>query len=386
MPTDSSVFRGVRKHMRLVTIESCAPGMKLGKAVLTEQGQVLLGYGYELTQGIIHRLRDMGIHQLYIDDPRTEDIVVEETIREETRRVVQTALQQCMNYVRASGSGSGGGRIVTFSKLVADCVKHIVDDVVYNRNLPIVHIRQTAAAGDPLEQHFMNNALNVSVFATKLAMAEGVSADELRTVCAAALFHDIGKLLVPQALLSKRTKLSEEDLRTLRRHTELGYKVLKDDASVSLVAAQCALQHHERVDGLGYPFGLRGQDIHPYAKLIGMIDAYDALVSHRSYRNAMLPHEAMDYLYANVESAYDRGKVEQFRNKVAIFPPGTAVTLNTGEKGVVSRLDSSCLQRPTVRVLTDPKGEDLKTPYELPLTKHLNVMIRSVGDIRSHAG
>jgi len=369
--------------MRLVTIESCAPGMKLGKAVLTEQGQVLLGNGYELTPGIIHRLRDMGIHQLYIDDPRTEDIIVEETIREETRRVVQTALQQCMNYVRGAGSG---GRIVTFSKLVADCVKHIVEDVVYNRNLPIVHIRSTAAAGDRFEQHFVNNALNVSVFATKLAMTEGVSTDELRTVCAAALFHDIGKLLVPQALLAKRTKLSDEEVRELRRHTELGYKLLKDDASVSLVAAQCALQHHERVDGLGYPFGLRGQDIHPYAKLIGMIDAYDALVSHRSYRNAMLPHEAMDYLYANVESAYDRSRVEQFRNKVAIFPPGTTVTLNTGEKGVVSRLDSSCLQRPTVRVLTDPKGEDLKTPYELPLTKHLNVMIRSVGDIRSHAG
>ncbi|WP_309122451.1 HD domain-containing phosphohydrolase [Paenibacillus sp.] len=371
--------------MRLVTIESCAPGMKLGKAVLTEHGQVLLGYGYELTQPVILRLRNMGIHQLYIDDPRTDDIVVEETIREETRRLVHGSLQQCMDYVRAGGP-AGGGRVVTFSRLVSDSVNSIVDDVVLNRNMPIVHIRSTAATGDKLEHHFVNNALNVSVFATKLAMAEGASADELRTVCAAALFHDIGKLLVPQELLSKRTRLSDEDLRTLRRHAELGYRLLKNDGSVSLVAAQCALQHHERVDGLGYPFGLRGSDIHPYAKLIGMIDAYDALVSHRSYRNAMLPHEAMDYLYANVESAYDRGKVEQFRNKVAIFPPGTAVTLNTGEKGVVSRLDSSCLQRPTIRVLTNPNGEELKTPYELQLAKHLNIMIRSVGDIRSYAG
>ncbi len=370
--------------MRLVTIESCAPGMKLGRAVLTEQGQVLLGYGYELTQSVIHRLQAMGVHQLYIDDPRTEDIIVEETIREETRRRVHGALQQVMAYVRANGAG--GGRIVTFSQLVADSVKHIVDDVVYNRNMPIVHIRSTAATGERLDQHFINNALNVSVFATKLAMAEGLAKEELSTVCAAALFHDLGKLLIPQTLLTKRTKLSEEELRTIRRHPELGYKLLKDDASVSLVAAQCALQHHERVDGLGYPFGLRGDDIHPYAKLIGMIDAYDALVSHRSYRNAMLPHEAMDYLYANVESAYDRGKVEQFRNKVAIFPPGTTVTLNTGEKGVVSRLDSSCLQRPTVRVLTAPNGEELKTPYDLPLTRHLNVMIRSVGDFRSFAG
>jgi len=359
--------------------------MKLGKAILTEEGQVLLGYGYELSQSMIHRLRNLGIHQLYIDDPRTDDIVIEETLREETRRIVHSSLLQCMEYVRTGGAGAGG-KIATFSRLIESSVKHIVDDVAYNRSMPIVHIRSTAATGDRLDQHFVNNALNVAVFATKLAMSEGVPANDLRTVCAAALFHDIGKLLVPKGLLTKRTRLTDEDVQEIRRHTELGYKLLKDDGSVSLVAAQCALQHHERVDGLGYPFGLKGDDIHPYAKLVGMIDAYDALVSPRSYRNAMLPHEAMDYLYANVESAYDRGKVEQFRNKVAIFPPGTAVTLNTGEQGVVSRLDSSCLQRPTVRILNDHNGEELKTPYDLQLSKHLHIMIRSVGDIQSNAG
>jgi len=370
--------------MRLVTIDSCAPGMRLGKAILTDEGQVLLGYGYELTQGIINRLRNMGIHQLYIDDPRTEDIVIEETLREETRRVVHYSLSQCMDYIQ-SGGAAGGGRLVTFSRLINESVQLIVDDIMYSRHVPILHIRDTAVTGDSIERHFANNALNVAVFASKLALGEGATAEELRTVCSAALFHDVGKLLLPKALLTKRMKLTEKEMDEIRRHTELGYKLLKDDGTVSLVAAQCALQHHERMDGLGYPYGLKGNDIHPYAKLIGMIDAYDALISPRSYRNAMLPHEALDYLYANVERAYDRCKVEQFRNKVAIFPPGTAVTLNTGERGVVSRIDASCLQRPTVRVLTNPAGEELKTPYELQLTKHLNIMIRSVGDAPSFA-
>jgi len=370
--------------MRLVTIDSCSPGMRLGKSLFSDEGQVLLGFGCQLTEGIIGRLRGMGIHQLYIDDPRTDDIVIEETLREETRRAVYQALAQCLDYVRAGGAS--GSRTVTFSRLISEGVKLLVDDVVYNRNVPIVHIRSTAPMARGLDQDFCNNALNVAVFASKLALDEGASADELRTVCTAALLHDIGKLLIPAKLLSKRTPLTEEELREVRRHTELGYRLLKDDGSVSLVAAQCALQHHERVDGHGYPYGLKGGDIHPYAKLIGMIDAYDALVSPRSYRDAMLPHEAMDYLYANAESAYDRCKVEQFRNKVAIFPPGTPVTLNTGEQGVVSRLDASCLQRPTVRVLTNHNGEELKAPYDLQLSKHLNVMIRSVGECQSQAG
>jgi len=371
--------------MRLESIETCAPGMKLGKAIFNEDGQVLLGYGYELTQSIIKRLRNMGIHQLYIEDPRTDDIVIEETIREETRRIVHTGLQQCMDYVHAGGHAPDG-KLTTFSKLLGESVAHILDDVVYNRNMPIVHIRSMVVGDSGPEEHFCSNALNVAVFATKLAMTEGAGTDDLRTVCTAALLHDIGKLLIPRELLMKRTALTDDEMNEVRRHTTLGYKLIKEDGSVSLVAAQCALQHHERVDGRGYPFGLKGDEIHPYAKLIGMIDAYDALVSHRSYRNAMLPHEAMDYLYANVESAYDRCKVEQFRNNVAIFPPGTSVTLTTGERGVVSNLDSSCLQRPTVRVLTNPVGEELKTPYDLQLSKHLNVMIRSVGELRSNAG
>ncbi|MCI3926837.1 HD domain-containing protein [Paenibacillus sp. TRM 82003] len=371
--------------MRLVTIETCAPGMKLDKSILSDEGQVLLGYGYELTPGIINRLRNMGVHQLYIDDPRTEDILIEETLREETRRTVYTALHQCMDYVKSNGLSSDG-RVTTFSKLIGESVSAIIDDVTYNRNVPIVHVRSVATMHDSPENHYCNNALNVAVFASKLAMSEGCGNDDLRTVCTAALFHDLGKLLIPKQLLMKRGKLTEDELLDIRRHTELGYKLLKEDGSISLVAAQCALQHHERVDGKGYPYGLKGNDIHPFAKLIGMIDAYDALVSPRAYRNAMLPHEAMDYLYANVESAYDRCKVEQFRNKVAIFPPGTTVTLNTGERGVISRIDSSCLQRPTVRVLTNPVGEELKTPYDLQLSKHLSIMIQSVGEAQSHAG
>lgn len=371
--------------MRLVPIQLCAAGMRLGRSILSDQGHVLLGSGFELTASVIRRLAQLGIHQLYINDPRTEDIVVEETLREETRRFVHNSLLQCADYIHEGGF-SAKGRIITLSRLIGEAADRLVEDVVYDRNGPVVHIRQTVAIAESAKRQFCDNALNVAVLTTKLLLAEGASRDNLLLMCTAALFHDIGKLLVPAQLLTKRSALTEEELRAVRLHTELGHKAIKEDGSLSLIAAQCALQHHERMDGLGYPFGLKGDDIHPYAKLIGMTDAYDALVSPRSYRSAMLPHEAMDYLYANVESAYDHSKVEQFRNKVAIFPPGTAVTLNTGERGVVSRLDASCLQRPTVRVLTNPRGEDLKSPYDLQLSKHLSIMIRSVGELQSHAG
>lgn len=366
--------------MKLVSIDSCSPGMKLGRTIYTDDGKVLLGYGFELTQGSINRLRGMGIHQIYIDDPRTGDITIKEVLSSATRNNVYKALNQCIEYIRNKSKGPASEyRFVTFSKLIFESAAMIISDVTENQTEPIIHIRTTALASDSVEDHFCNNALNVAVIAVKLAMLEGAKTEELRSVCLAALFHDIGKLLIPNTLLTKSAKLSEEEMATIRRHTELGYKFLKEDGTVPLTVAQCALQHHERIDGLGYPYGLKDQKIHPFAKLVGMVDAYDALISHRSYREAMLPHDAMDFLYAHSHTAFDHKKVELFRNNVAIFPPGMTVTLSTGEQGVISQLDLLNLQRPTVRILTDIQGEPLAAPYDLPLSKHLNIMIRSVG-------
>lgn len=367
--------------MRLESIDTCAPGMRLGKEIVSEEGQVLLGNGFELTQNIIGRLRRIGVRHLYIADPRTDDIVIAETLREETRSRVHSSLLESAARMRSPG-GSAAARLDAFVRTVNDCVPLILADVMDRRSDPILHIRSTATTRHHPDNHFCNNALNVAVLASKLAMMTGsVSAPgDLRAVCAAAIAHDIGKLAVPEHLLTKRSALTEAEAAEMRRHAELGYKLLKDSGIVPDDVATCALQHHERVDGLGYPHGLKEGDIHPVAQLVGMLDAYDALISPRSYRNAMLPHEALEYLYACVGTAYGRDQVEQFRNKVAIFPPGTRVTLSTGEQGVVSRLDMTCLHRPTVRVLTNPAGEPLRSPREVHLSRQLNIMIRSVRD------
>jgi HD-GYP domain-containing protein (c-di-GMP phosphodiesterase class II) len=142
------------------------------------------------------------------------------------------------------------------------------------------------------------------------------------------------------------------------------------------------LQHHERLDGSGYPRGIRGEEIHDFAKWIGLVDSYDAMTTNRVYRAAMLPHQAMEVLYTGADSLYEKSKVEHFRDRVAIYPLGATVTLNTGETGVVVDVNSQFAQRPIVRILEDQEGQTLKEPYEIDLSTHLSVIVTGIGNVQ----
>lgn len=145
-----------------------------------------------------------------------------------------------------------------------------------------------------------------------------------------------------------------------------------------LLAAHCAFQHHERENGSGYPRGIKGNEIHDYAKLIAIIDSYDAMTTHRPYRLAMLPHQAMEILFSGVETLYDYKKVALFRDNVAIYPLGLSVKLSTGEKGVVVVINPAIPQRPTIRIMEGADGEKITQPYEVDLSKQLTVFVSEV--------
>ncbi|MNC14638.1 Cyclic di-GMP phosphodiesterase response regulator RpfG [compost metagenome] len=212
-----------------------------------------------------------------------------------------------------------------------------------------------------------------------LGIAHGYSREELRIIGLGSLLHDIGKTQIPVKIIQKPGMLSDEEFRHMQAHTEIGYRILKDEPNIPLLAAHCALQHHERIDGSGYPRGLKGPQIHEYAKWLGVADSYDAMTSNRIYKKAMLPHQAVEALYVGSGTLYEQKQLELFRDRVAIYPLGLTVKLSTGESGVVVKIDPTIPHRPVVRVLHDPDGEPV-VPYELDLGSKLSVVIVDVTD------
>jgi uncharacterized domain HDIG len=361
--------------MRLVATKACPPGARLAKCIFNEQGLVLLGERVELTQSMLDRLISHGIHYIYIEDHRTDDIVVPDLITDATRsRAIQELRTQFRKIVDENIRSRGMASIQT-GKHLRSLMELILDDLTRNKDALIMITNMSIT-----DHYLFSHSLNVSMYATLLGMAMGMSKDELMVLGLGALLHDIGKMQLPLDLLYKPGKLTDDEFALVKQHAEIGFKLLKDIPNLPLISAHCAYQHHERVDGSGYPRGLKGDEIHEYAKLIGLCDVYDAMTSHRSYRSAHLPHDAMEMIYAVSGKHFEQEHIELFRSKVAIYPLGMTVKLSTGETGVVVDLNASCLHRPVVRVLEDEFGQALKEPYEIDLSKRLSISIEGISE------
>ena len=196
----------------------------------------------------------------------------------------------------------------------------------------------------------ISNMVNVSILATKLGMGIGYQREALIGLALAGLLHDVGMLQLPESLLMNPGKLSEEDRAKIRQHPEFGFQMLSKLGAQYAWLAQVAWQEHERWDGRGYPRGLRGEQIHEYARIIGIVDIFDALMSPRPYRRRMLPHEAIRELLTAEKSSFPNQIIKALVQQFSLFPLGTMVQLNTGEVGVVTQLNQRYPLRPVVSV------------------------------------
>ncbi|QMV42953.1 HD-GYP domain-containing protein [Cohnella cholangitidis] len=361
--------------MIIMHTSQCRPGMKLGRSIYTEQGHVLAGRGFVLTEHAINKLQQLGLPYLHIEEQGTEDIAPDQAIRDETIIVLHGALTHVMDELSGGVKDKLSPSVVRFC---FDASKLLIDDLRTRRNhlcLP-VHLTTTLTDGD--KQHFLEHAMNVGVCATRLGLDEGLVGEDLQALAMGAMLHDVGRLLLPDGL---KARVTQND-KLYMTHAELGFKLLRD-SGFPLMAAHCALFHHERMDGSGYPFGLEGRKIHPHHQWISIFDMFDTLVNGRGNGAPMLPHEALEVLYGGAGTLYDMDKVCRLRDDMALFPRGTTVRLSTGELGVVSALHDDTKQRPIVRVIRTPEGQLLPQPYEVDLKRQLDLMISGVGNDKS---
>ena len=184
------------------------------------------------------------------------------------------------------------------------------------------------------------------------------------------MLHDVGKMIVSQVILNKEEKLTEKELEMMRKHVEYSRTILEQTHGITDTAITLAAQHHERVDGTGYPLGLKGEEISYYAKAVAIADVYDAMTSNRCYQENYLPTEVLKKLYEWSSYHYDRTLVEQFIRCVGIYPVGTLVRLESGLVGVIIQNGEKSLLQPVVRIIYNTRnGSYVRMPYEMDLAK-----------------
>jgi HD-GYP domain-containing protein (c-di-GMP phosphodiesterase class II) len=230
----------------------------------------------------------------------------------------------------------------------------------------------------------ISNMVHVSILAAKLGMGLGYQREALVGLALAGLLHDVGMFQLPESLLSNPGKLNEEDRAKIRQHPEMGFQMLSKLGSQYAWLAQVAWQEHERWDGSGYPRGLREGQIHEYARIIGIVDIFDALMSPRSYHRRLLPHEAVRELLISEKSSFPSQVIKALIQQFSLFPIGTAVRLNTGEVGVVSSLNPRYPLRPAVSVTQGLNGPAVGTGRLVDLST--TTLVHIVEVVGSEAG
>ncbi len=354
--------------MRLVETSTKLTDTYLGKAIYNNKGQILLNEGVKLDEHLLKRLIEMNIHYIYIKDELTDDLKLHQTLPMEFRKKAIASIEKHFDEFERHRHFSNVLVLEKTAQSLIRLVREIQAEI--KNNLDLLTLLSDVYTYD---NYIFTHSLNVTMYALAIGMKLNLKDRELESLGLGAILHDVGKMKIPEEILFKPSQLTLEEYNEVKKHAEEGFELLRSIPTVSLVAAHCAYQHHERLDGSGYPRGIKGNEIHHFGKIIAVADVFDAVTSNRVYRQAMLPHEGLEILYAGSGKLYDKKMIEVFRQAVAVYPIGITVELNDGRKGVVSKQNLGLSDRPFVRIFEE-HGEEVN-PFEVDLKTALDVMI-----------
>ncbi|MBM7609244.1 putative nucleotidyltransferase with HDIG domain [Lysinibacillus composti] len=358
--------------MRLISINILKSGMKIGRTIYNEAGHPLLKADAIVSDRIIERLKQLNIRYVYIDDLISSGIEVEESVPTEKRMKIVNQITDSFHKIKGLNFKDASLVLDKQSKVIGVIVDDLLDSILNSEEILTV-LTDAFLYDEYLYQH----SFQVTLYSLAIAKELGYSSNDLRNIGIGAMLHDVGKLMVPTSILLKPGRLSDEEYETMKHHTTYGFEILRNLHTISLLVAHCAFQHHERLDGSGYPRGLVDYEIHPYAKVIAVADVFDAVTSNRVYREKMLPSQGICIIDAGSGTLYDAKVVEALKRSVVHYPNGTIVMLSDGRRGVVAKQNIADSSRPIIRIFEENQIL-LKATYILNLLEVTNLKILKV--------
>lgn len=227
-------------------------------------------------------------------------------------------------------------------------VEEILDSVLRKADamLPLLQVKTR-------DEYTFQHCVAVSALAVAFGKALGMPREVLRDLAMGGLLHDVGKALVPEAVLNKPDKLTADEYEIMKRHASHGAEILGRTPGIGAIAIEAAAQHHERYDGSGYPSGLKGEQISTYGQVLAIVDVYDAITSLRVYHKGIPPTEALRRMFEWGESHFNPKLVHAFIKAVGIYPTGSLVRMESGRLGIVHEIAPDKLLQPVVKIFYD---------------------------------
>ena len=365
--------------MKGMSLSELVPNTYFDQPVYLDNGFLLLTPDSSVTPELIKRLQKWKYTQVYCDGTRKDvpnylsgaesTSVTPQTIDEDIKANRQAIAARSF-YAELSGfasalfSGYVNDSVMSLGE-VTDWVKKTIQMVHENRD-SLLRFVDMSAEGD---RYLISHAVNTTILSLAIGEFLKTPPHRLIELGNACLLHEIGMFKLPAELRRSSQPLNEDQKKALSTHTVVGYRILKGISAPENVAL-AALEHHERVDGTGYPRGLPGDKITEYAKIIAVACSYDAMVSSRPFKAESLDgHSSIRDLLQKHRGHYDDRVLKAFVYTLSVYPVGTAVLLSNKSKGVVVKTDPTRPRCPIVRVVVDPDGNKLDDPPLVQVTE-----------------
>lgn len=345
-------------------------GMRIDQSIVDGANRILISRGSELDDYLINRLHRMGLSGVFVREGEEEVIVssdnepvapatlakIEEIKVEDRKRVsisesVRARVAEGVSYIYSNAD----------SDKLMDTTKDITNDLmkaIDENDAIAVDITELRVSDEYTFKHSVDVATMSMIVAKKL----GLSHEEIYDIGIAGLLHDIGKSKIPSEILHKPGILTDEEFEVMKQHSVYGYRLLQDKKDIKDSIKLAVLQHHEKINGNGYPLGVSGDKICRFAKILTVVDIYDALVTERSYKEGFSARDAVEMLMA-MTAELDIESLRGFLSSVILYPVGTTVMLSNGERARVVENYEESIMRPKVVGLKTGKIYDLS--YDL---------------------
>lgn len=336
----SLVSDEMRKFAKPVPVNRLVPGDRLAHDVCLGNGVLLIRASARLTQNAIDTLIEMGPKAVMVD-----------LLAVYKRSIAQSKLLM---------KKAAEGKQLSVSEVEALVQPFVVET---KRETNIVRLLSQLETQD---EYTFQHTVSIGVLSMVIGDWLGHSRQELSDIAVAGTLHDIGKSQIPKDVIYKPGRLTKTEFDIMKRHPKLGLRILEYSGGYKDCIKQAVLQHHERLDGSGYPDGVRGDEQHPYAKIVAVADVYHAMTSKRPYKGKSSPYTVLEHLQESI-GTLDARTVLVFVDRMLQCLAGCKVTLSDGRIGDVVFVDKDHLGHPVIRVGQDTI--DLHEHEDLTITE-----------------
>jgi HD-GYP domain-containing protein (c-di-GMP phosphodiesterase class II) len=287
-------------------------------------------------------LAKYGINGAYVETKLCDDVDVDEFIDPTFRKQVCSEIKSFYNSYATQNTISA-----SMLRSVANLAESLLTYVISKHEClyGIIDMKD-------YDNYTYTHSMNVGILSILIGIKMGYSQTILRDLAMCGILHDMGKIDIPSDIINKNGPLTEDEFSLVKKHPSLAVDRLRPCCSISASVLSGILGHHEKFNGSGYPLGLSGEQIPIFGRILAPADVFDALTSKRSYRNAWLPCDAIEYMMGCVNSHFDMSVLQTFLKTVAVYPKGSMIQLSNNNVAVVVKNSPNNVLRPIIRIIT----------------------------------